>query len=314
VVGLLIIALFLYWDISEPPPPTPQPTLAAVATSAEPTENPPTETVVVLSPIPFSIAYAVGEPSDGDILAISADSLEYFAIGDSGCDEAEPDWSPDGKRIIFQTNCNGSYDLAEVVLGDSEVRLLTSIEDHDELEPNYSPNGKTIVFRRAPRGTDRNSDGEIWSLDIESGHTYALGLQGQGPVWSPDGMTLAYMSKRSGSWNVYLHDFIAGSERLVSVSCPSHCGWPEWSPDGKALVYSTTVSQLDFLPNEIWIWTLSQESPRQWLTGTVGRPSWSTAGLIAFNSGVGLEMAQLDGSGRQLLLDDTSAWAPAWSQ
>jgi hypothetical protein len=119
---------------------------------------------------------------------------------------------------------------------------------------------------------------------------------------------------RSGNWNVYVRDFISGSDELVSFGCPTHCGWPEWSPDSSSIAYGSTLSLSDLMQADVWLWTPPQLIPRKWISGSVGRPSWSTTGLVAFGSGRGLEMSALDNEERQLILDDAAAWSPSWAE
>jgi Tol biopolymer transport system component len=216
--------------------------------------------------------------------------------------------------VAFQSNCAGSYDLEEVNVVDGKRVWLTSSEEFDELEPNYSADGTKLVFQRVPRGAEHDFEGEILSLDLTLGVVRELGLRGRGPVWSPDTMHLAYMSARSGSWQVYVYDFIRSREQLVSTTCPGHCRWPEWSPDGQALAYTSSNSIATIEANSIWIYSFVDGSNRLWMQGGVGRPSWSSIGAIVFEARGGVEWALVDGSNRQRLLEFTEAWAPTWAR
>jgi len=56
------------------------------------------------------------------------------------------------------------------------------------------------------------------------------------PAWSPDGKRVAFISARSGNWELYLIDAAGGKEtrltdnRAVDVA-------PTWSPNGKQLAF-----------------------------------------------------------------------------
>lgn len=299
-IGLIVWLLFKI----KPPPPGPPITPPVVTSTVEPSP-----TAVV--PPPF--AYAVGDPGKADIHVQNAGM--QFSFADPNCDEAEPDWSPDETRVAFQSNCAGSYDLAEFDLQANKGIWLTSSEEFDELEPNFSSDGKKIVFQRVTRGVDRNHNGEILSLDLGTRQITDLHLLGRAPVWSPDMTRLAYMSIHSGRWLVYIHNLLSSApDEMISINCPSHCRWPEWSPDGHELAYASTMSTVDLDPDSIWIYSENDRSSKKWMGGGVGRPSWSSTGLIAFNSGNGIEYAYVDGSSRQLLVQLQGAWAPAWSK
>jgi Tol biopolymer transport system component len=59
----------------------------------------------------------------------------------------------------------------------------------------------------------------------------------QGPAWSPDGKTLAYVTDKDGIENVYLHEMSASSTDGDKRVLPSKEAqiMPAWSPDGKLI-------------------------------------------------------------------------------
>jgi Tol biopolymer transport system component len=61
----------------------------------------------------------------------------------------------------------------------------------------------------------------------------------QGPMWSPDGKTLAYISDRDGIENIYLHDISSPDDSADKRVAPSQNAqiMPAWSPDGKLIAF-----------------------------------------------------------------------------
>ncbi len=56
------------------------------------------------------------------------------------------------------------------------------------------------------------------------------------PTLSPDGQKIAFMSRRSGNWEIYIINTDgSGWQRLTDN--PAQDGLPTWSPDGKALAF-----------------------------------------------------------------------------
>ncbi len=97
----------------------------------------------------------------------------------------------------------------------------------------------------------------------------------QGPAWSPDGKTLAYVTDRDGIENVYLHDVAAGDtagDRRVSPSMEAQI-MPAWSPDGKLIACQNQTGATVLLTV-----AMGAVKPLAPLTFFPGRPAFSASG------------------------------------
>jgi Tol biopolymer transport system component len=97
----------------------------------------------------------------------------------------------------------------------------------------------------------------------------------QGPIWSPDGKTLAYVTDKSGIENIYLHDVSASTDADDIHAAPSRDAeiMPAWSPDGKTMAFQNEHM-------ETWLADLTTHQIRK-LTETTffpGRPSFAPNG------------------------------------
>lgn len=261
------------------------------------------------------IVYANGDVGSSDIYIAKADGSDPECIACRSCDESEPHWSPDGQSILYQSDCDGTYDIWRVDLNGGSPEALVHWTDSDEREADWSPDGRQIVFRVNSKGADRNSNGQIMTLTLSSGSSASLGFEGRAPVYSPDGRYLAYMSDVSGRWQIHLFD-LRSYETSQLTDCSVNCRWPAWSPDSQYIVYNITSSDDPAVgtANGIFYISVNGGLAHEVLTEQgCGRPSWSSSGWIVFNTDAGLDIVEVDGSSRRMILQNRKAWAPDWS-
>src|SRR5437879_3631347 len=153
-----------------------------------------------------------------------------------------PVWSPDGKRIAFQTNRDGPYHIYVMDADGGNVRQLTS-GDADDRHPTWSPDGKRIAV---DSGSDIKRD--IWVIDMASRARTQLTRSGaitSFPSWSPDGTRISYYVYRDGAMDIWTTDADGGNtvqltRQLASErnnQCTFACHSPAWSPDGRQLAF-----------------------------------------------------------------------------
>lgn len=125
-----------------------------------------------------------------------------------------PSWSPDGFRIVFTGLLGGLSDLYVYDLRSGEMDRLTN-DRFARLHPSWSPDGHYIAF-----STDQGPDTDFETLvfgnmrialyEMGTGDIIPLTEQEHGentnPVWSPDGDAIAFLSTRSGVYNIYVWD------------------------------------------------------------------------------------------------------------
>ena len=267
----------------------------------------------------LGIAWTVGDVGKTDIhvAGIDGDSISSRrGLAVQSCDEAEPGWSSDGASIVYHSNCAGSYDLYLADAAGEWTFRVTYDAATDEREPDFAPDGQWIIYRANAhdpndrQDRNRNHDGDLRVVRPDGSDGYSLGIQGKGPAWSPDGDSIAFMSERTGSWDVYVFDLESGQTRQIT-ECAEDCRWPHWSDDGGSIVFNTAIG-VGRVPQEIQIVAAVGGQRRTLVSGeTPGRPQWATNGRIVFNSAQGIEVVGLDGSGRAILIAGGQNWGAA---
>jgi serine/threonine-protein kinase len=104
--------------------------------------------------------------------------------------------------------------------------------------PRLSPDGKQIAV-----GSDDGKDAIVWIYDISgtsSIRRLTLGGRNRFPIWSADGVHVAFQSDREGALAIFLQraDGGAPAERLTKPDKDTAHVPESWSPDGKTLLFS----------------------------------------------------------------------------
>jgi Tol biopolymer transport system component len=145
-----------------------------------------------------------------------------------------PSWTPDGKRISFQSNEAGPANIYwQLADGSSAMERLTSL-DTTQVPSSWTPDGQYLAYI----GISPTTGYDIWVLHL-SDHKSQPFLQTQynetSPRFSPDGHWLAYVSDESGRYEVYVQPFPGpGGKRQISTGGGTEA---VWNPNGKELFY-----------------------------------------------------------------------------
>jgi len=147
--------------------------------------------------------------------------------------EEGPQYSPDGKRIVFQSTRTGNYEIWRCDVDGSNLVQLTHMEGPLTGTPRWSPDGREIVFDSRPAGHSH-----LFVIHAEGGQPRQVtsGDSENGVAdWSADGQYIYYGSSRSGSWEIWEISRQGGTPVQVT-----HQGGfaPQSSPDGKFIYYA----------------------------------------------------------------------------
>jgi serine/threonine protein kinase len=226
-------------------------TSTATATLEPTATEIPTQTPIP-QPTPYGggtgqIAFASDVNGLVEIYVMNIDGTGLQQITDLEEGACQPDWSPDGQRLVFISPCDGNqeyyYNSALYIINvDGSNMSPLSTTPGGDFDPNWSPDGTKIVF------TSTRSGGrpQIYVMDLQTKESKLLSTEYSRdwqPSWSPDGSKIAFITNRKGPYQVWTMDADGENQQLFSHSPTSNDTHPTWSPDGKLLLFTQTEIQ-----------------------------------------------------------------------
>jgi Tol biopolymer transport system component/DNA-binding winged helix-turn-helix (wHTH) protein len=146
--------------------------------------------------------------------------------------EEGPQFSPDAKRIVFQSTRTGTYEIWRCDSDGSNALQLTHFGGALTGTPRWSPDSRQISFDSRPEGHS-----QVYVINAEGGEPRQLttGTAEHGvSSWSTDGNWIYYAATESGTWEVWK----ISPQGDAPVQITRHGGWaPLASHDGKFIYY-----------------------------------------------------------------------------
>ncbi len=269
-----------------------------------------------ISPSGDLVAYVVSDInlekniSDTDIWLVKTTGGPPFRLTcGPGRDDA-PQWSPDGQRITFLSDRDGSIQVWTIEPRGGEASKLTAIRTGVS-SVAWAPDGRSLAFLALPSGVgedsgkqkkegdeivfDQDAEGsQIFVLDISSKKVRPL-TRGQFCVvdfsWSPDGKRIAFAAQPTPKIpDMYKTDlFIVDVESEKVQDLVKRVGVdtsPRWSPDGSKIAFLSTDGSTGWIANwYVCLVTAEGGSPRnvtQKHDEFVFSPQWSWDGRKIF--------------------------------
>jgi TolB protein len=165
-------------------------------------------------------------------ISMAAISVEETIQLTTGINQNTPSWSPDGTKIVY-TSDQAIWTMNSDGSNPKEI--------YDSLvwdgEPCFSSDGNNIYFASESSNPKFIS---IHMMDSDGRNRVQLtkNADQRAPAMSPDGGTVAFLSKKSGNYDIWTMDS-DGLNPIRLTDASGDEGTPSWSPGGSVLVYSS---------------------------------------------------------------------------
>jgi eukaryotic-like serine/threonine-protein kinase len=151
-----------------------------------------------------------------------------------GSTNGTPAWTPDGKRIAFQSNKEGPMNLFWLLADGSGGLERLSTSEYIQSPNSWSQDGQLLAFTEPNPTTGY----DIWVLrmsDRKAQLFLRTSFTQGAPRFSPDGRWLAYVSNESGRYEVYAQPYPGpGGKWQISTEGGTE---PVWNRNGRELFY-----------------------------------------------------------------------------
>ena len=111
---------------------------------------------------------------------------------------SSPDITQDASRIVYsqsQIDLKANSSSSQLMLvANAEDATPISLTNAGKLDssPRFSPDGKRVLFE-----SNRSGTSQLWCINLSGGEAYqltALATEASGAIWSPDGLSIAFVS------------------------------------------------------------------------------------------------------------------------
>lgn len=149
-----------------------------------------------------------------------------------------------GNLIVFE---NGGYiykmdvssrevQKVEIMIGNDLNQSRTDFMDAADriFSADLSPNGERVLF---------SARGELFSVPADKGITYNLtrtsGVHERNGIWSPDGRQMAWLSDKSGEYEIWVNDVMGEQQpRQLTSGGSTYKFNIAWSPDSRMIAWN----------------------------------------------------------------------------
>jgi tetratricopeptide (TPR) repeat protein len=148
--------------------------------------------------------------------------------------DSTPTWSPDASQVVFASDREDDHIWRIYVISPNEVRGKGVLWGIGQM-PAWAADGSEIAYHACD--LFGNNCG-LWVMEPGGFNQARLTTDPSdtSPSWKPDASQVAFISLRTGNWEIYTVNVATGQDKRLT-NHPAMDVAPTWSPDGKKLAF-----------------------------------------------------------------------------
>lgn len=177
-------------------------------------------------------------PDDNEVFVMNIDGTGIDNLTDNTVADGNPDWSPDGERVVFETDRDGNQEIY-VMDADGSNPIRVTNDPAADFRSAWSPGGNLIAFTRTTDGFDSR---EIFAIEVDG--TGPVNLTDnteadQHPEWSPDGGRILFEGARTGDRELFLMDPDGSNVVPLTATPGERETTARFAPDGGRIAFAS---------------------------------------------------------------------------
>jgi eukaryotic-like serine/threonine-protein kinase len=148
----------------------------------------------------------------------------------------------DTGELVYATG-GSSIEVGQLEWVDRTGKELGKVGVPQAMNPRLSPDGKQLAYVVE---NQNNIYGDIWLMDLARSVKTRFTLtsaQNISPVWSPDGLRIAFGSMNTERVGILVKDASGAGEPQMLVETKLTSSPDDWSPDGRYILYAVVGGQ-----------------------------------------------------------------------
>jgi TolB protein len=160
-------------------------------------------------------------------------SDEVSLTDDIPFESYQPEYTPDGKQIVFASQAGGLVSAVWIMNADGSNKRRLTDAPIEAGGPAISPDGKRVAFY-SHQNTPKPA--AVWAMNVDGSSQQRLARGGLYAIYSPDGTKLVFAkgTLASGPINLYTMNPDGSHVKKIATDlivggCPSgNCLTPDW--------------------------------------------------------------------------------------